>query len=121
MEVVEIPVASGTVSNPIEVRRVLCQSVVLSEPCGVVFSIDTFIVNVVPPLEKTKFEKIAVALSVEGGRFTVLWLHPPEPHDQNTSNGESPADTTMADAGPPTAKPATSEKPLRNDTQWDGV
>jgi len=68
-----------------------------------------------PPLEKAKFPKVPKALSIEGGRFTAVWLHPPPPlQDQFTSNVGSPALTTMADAGPLIAKPVTSGSPINN-------
>src|SRR5262249_36824651 len=55
-------VASGCVLNPSAVARMLDQSDVLSEPCGVVLVKRMSNFNSVPLLENTKFSKVAVAL-----------------------------------------------------------
>ena len=117
VEVVEIPVASGSVSNPKSVTSVPAQVEALNVPCGVVFVIETSIEKLtVPPApgEKAKFEKTPVADSVLGGIVLPGLLQLDESHDQNTSKAELPAETTMADAGPLTAKPATSGMPIIN-------
>ena len=61
------PVASGSVSNPHEVRRMLCQSAVLSEPCAVVLLIVTLMLRSTKPLPSvvnTGFEKAATPVRV---------------------------------------------------------
>ena len=62
VEVVEIPVPSGVVSNAKFVSRILSKFAVDNEPCWVVFVRDTLNVSVCPPLLKTKLLSSAVAV-----------------------------------------------------------
>src|SRR5215469_2487007 len=96
--------ASGTVSNPQEVRRILCQSAALSEPWAVVLLIVTLMLRSTKPppsVVNTGFEKAATPVRVTpaGGVLSFVAQIADE-QLQSTSNGAVPAVTGIAEPGP---------------------